>query len=84
MFSTALFTIANIWQFSALKTQVYTSACKKFDMSFFKILLLNNLYTQHGAGTPNLEIKSWMLYQLSQRGTPKMSFIGLKLRCWQV
>ena len=37
---------------------------------FFKILFLSNLYTQHGAQTYNPEIKSRMLDQLSQSGTP--------------
>ena len=32
--------------------------------------LKSNLHTQYGAGTHNLEIKSWMLYRLSHPGNP--------------
>ena len=36
-----------------------------------KILFLSNLYTQHGAWIHNPKIKSHMLYQQSQPGTPR-------------
>ena len=37
---------------------------------FFKILFLSYLYTQHGAQTQNPQIKSHMLFWLSQPGVP--------------
>ena len=40
------------------------------DGLFPSFLFLSNLYTQPGAGTQNPEIKSHMLYWLSQPGTP--------------
>jgi len=42
---------------------------------FFKILFLNNLYTQRGAQTQNPEIKSCTLYRLSQ--APQISFLNV-------
>ena len=44
---------------------------------FLKILFLSNLYTQHGARTHNLEIKSHMLYWLSQPGAPQLHLLDL-------
>ena len=38
---------------------------------FFKILFFSNVSTQSGAQTDNPKIKSCMLYQLSQPGTPQ-------------
>ena len=43
-----------------------------FCLFFFKFIYLSNLYTQHGAQTHNLEIKSCMLFQLTQPGAPNM------------
>ena len=37
---------------------------------FLKNLLKNRLYAQRGPQTHNPEIKSYILYQLSQPGTP--------------
>ena len=39
--------------------------------------LKNNLCTQHGARTHNPEIKTQMLYQLSQSGAPWLLFLNL-------
>ena len=36
---------------------------------FLKIFFLSNFYTQRGAWTHDPEIKSWMLFWLSQPGT---------------
>lgn len=41
---------------------------------FLKISFLSYLYTQRGAQTHNPEIKSSMLYQLSQPGAPRAWF----------
>ena len=40
-----------------------------FLSTYFIIVFLSKLYTQHGASTHDPEIKSQMLYQLSQPGT---------------
>ena len=45
---------------------IYTT----FFFHFLKILFLSNLYNQHGAWTYNPEVKSHMLYWLSQPGAP--------------
>lgn len=36
----------------------------------FKILFLNNLWVQGGAGTHNSEVRGYMLHPLSQAGAP--------------
>ena len=41
-----------------------------------KILFLSNLYTQHWAWIYNSKIKSHLLYQLSQPGTPIFVILG--------
>ena len=46
-----------------------TLPCSCFVL-FFKILFLSHLYPQRGARTHNPEIKSRMLFRLSQPGTP--------------
>ena len=45
---------------------------------FFKILFLSNFYTQPGALSYNPKIKSHMLYQMGQPGTP-LNFILNKI-----
>ena len=46
-------------------------------MSNKNTFFLSNVSIQHGTWTRDLQIKSCMLYQLSQQGSPnKDSFIG--------
>ena len=49
-----------------------------------RILLLSNLYTQRGAQTYNPEIKSLMLYQLSQPGSPASCLSRFNPALWLI
>ena len=42
---------------------------------FLNILFLSNLHTQHGSHTHIPEIKSHMLYQLSQPDAPEVIYL---------
>ena len=54
---------------SDIQTQTTSS------FNFFSLLfILSNLYTQRGAQTHNHEMKSRLLFQLGQPGTPRSSF----------
>ena len=49
--------------------------CDKFSIDCVLSLFTYNFYTQHGAQTHDLEIKSRMLYQLSQPGAPSQAYL---------
>ena len=54
-------------------------ACVCACVCLFKILFFSsNLYTQCGAQTYNLKIKSHMLYQMSQPGAPIIAYFYRK------